>query len=236
MGTEDARAHAHDERQASERGLAPLSAAAGGMDLSQTPGPIVFLDIDGVLNRTISATHIRIEEELVDRLRAITAPTGAGIVLTTFWRQFDVYIAYILGRHGIRAPILGRTPGLASSQRRDSEQRFESRSAEILAWLAEHASPGFQQFVVIDDRDDAGLGPLRPHFVQTDPDVGLSDSDVERALAILRGELSPVGTVKELEKGAVDVGLLGSATVELTLESADDGAHLKLCKSLRTVR
>jgi hypothetical protein len=191
-------------------------------------GPIIFLDIDGVLNRTIAATHIRLEEELVERLRAITAPTGASIVLTTFWREFDAYIAYILGRHGIRSKIVGRTPGLASSRRRDSDPDFDSRSAEILAWLAEHASPGFKTFVVIDDRDDAGLGSLRPHFVQTDPDAGLTDNDVEHALAILRGELSPVGEGPS--------NSLASSTARLTLEAADEGAHKKLCENLRAIR
>lgn len=203
--------------------------------LPKTRGPIIFLDIDGVLNRTVSATHICLDEELVDRLRAITSATGASIVLTTFWREFEAYIEYILGRHGIRAPILGRTPGLASSPRRDSsEPRFESRSEEILEWLAKHTPPGFQHFVVIDDRDDAGLGALRPHFVQTDPDVGLSDNDVEYALAILRGELSPAGAVKDGDVAAA--GRLGAATFQLTLEAADDGAHRKLCEELRTVR
>lgn len=50
---------------------------------------IVFLESPTVLNRTISATHLRIEEELVDRLCEIIAPMGASIVHSTFWREYD---------------------------------------------------------------------------------------------------------------------------------------------------
>ena len=68
--------------------------------------PVIFLDIDGVLNRTSGATHIRLDQDLVSRLRTIVARSGCRIVLSTFWRGFDTYVRYILHRMPHRA----RTP------------------------------------------------------------------------------------------------------------------------------
>ena len=54
--------------------------------------PIIFIDIDRVLNRTVKNTHIRLDADLVARLRRLCERTGAVIVLSTFWREFAGYI------------------------------------------------------------------------------------------------------------------------------------------------
>lgn len=144
---------------------------------------IIFLDIDGVLNRTVGATHIRLDPDLVARLKTLVERTGAALVLSSFWREFESYVAYILSRQGICSRIVGRTPGLASSPLAQGERRFVSRSDEICAWLEVNAH--VTRFVVLDDRPDAGLGVLAERFVRTDPAVGLTDADVERAIAVL---------------------------------------------------
>ena len=57
------------------------------------PLKIIFLDIDGVLNRTRSATHIRLDEDLTARLIALVEQIpGCKIVLSTFWRHFLPYV------------------------------------------------------------------------------------------------------------------------------------------------
>lgn len=63
--------------------------------------PVVFLDIDGVLNTSKHARQIHLEPDQVKRLKFILETTDAVIVLTTFWRHFHEYIAYVLHRHGI---------------------------------------------------------------------------------------------------------------------------------------
>ncbi|KAL3807461.1 hypothetical protein ACHAXA_002721 [Cyclostephanos tholiformis] len=68
------------------------------------PRPIVFLDIDGVLNTTRHNTHVRIDDGLVIRLGDIVRRTDALIVYTTFWRHFHEYISYVLHRYGIDVP------------------------------------------------------------------------------------------------------------------------------------
>mmetsp|Transcript_130108 Transcript_130108/g.376417 ORF Transcript_130108/g.376417 Transcript_130108/m.376417 type:complete len:193 (-) Transcript_130108:86-664(-) len=148
--------------------------------------PIIFLDIDGVLNRTRGATHIRLDEDLVARFRSLVEKSGADICLSTFWRAFDGYIAYVLSRYGIPEDrIIGRTPGrghLGGTSALD-EASYADRSEEITAWLAEH--PEVTSFAILDDRETAGRGCLSSHFVHVDTSVGLSDSDVSAALQAL---------------------------------------------------
>ena len=56
---------------------------------------IIFLDIDGVLNRHSYYKHIVIEEDLAKNLKKILDSTNAKIVLSTYWRGFPDYIKYI---------------------------------------------------------------------------------------------------------------------------------------------
>ena len=58
-------------------------------------GPLIFLDVDGVLNRTVRATHVRLEPELCGRLAALVARTGARLVYSTFWREHAEYLTYL---------------------------------------------------------------------------------------------------------------------------------------------
>jgi hypothetical protein len=65
--------------------------------------PVIFLDIDGVLNTAKHNSQINIEPEFVKRLKRVIETTDALVVLTTFWRHFHEYITYVLHRHGIDA-------------------------------------------------------------------------------------------------------------------------------------
>eukprot|EP00931_Biecheleriopsis_adriatica_P091779 TRINITY_DN65658_c0_g1_i1.p1 TRINITY_DN65658_c0_g1~~TRINITY_DN65658_c0_g1_i1.p1 ORF type:complete len:190 (+),score=20.73 TRINITY_DN65658_c0_g1_i1:39-608(+) len=148
---------------------------------------VIFLDLDGVLNRTASATHIRLDEDLIKNLKDLVDRSDAHIVLSTYWRKFDAYIAYVLSRYGIAAErIIGSTPGPGHLDGSSfDEVVYVSRSDEIYAWLQEH--PEVTSFVVLDDRAYAGRHPsIAPYFVQTRSDLGLSVLDVEKALEILR--------------------------------------------------
>ena len=164
--------------------------------------PIIFLDIDGVLNRTVKNTHIRLDADLVARLRRLCERTGAVIVLSTFWREFAGYIEYILRRHGVAAPVVGRTPGQAGTPSLAHEKPFASRAAEIEAYLAAQASGRPSEppprFVILDDRPDAGASDaLRRHFVRTDPAVGLTDADVDAAVGIVLGAPRPLSELPD---------------------------------------
>ena len=79
------------------------------------PSTILFLDLDGVLNRTRAAAEIHVESELVGHLMQLVAaprPDGKkiGIVVSSFWRCFAEYIGYILERQGLpKGTICGVT-------------------------------------------------------------------------------------------------------------------------------
>jgi hypothetical protein len=112
---------------------------------------VIFLDIDGVLNRTTHATHIRLDADLMERLGQLVEDTGASIVLSTFWRHFSdcaqftlmdslehkslptsphsrgcatrrADIRYVFHRHGLPAEsIIGKTPGTSGASSLSSE-------------------------------------------------------------------------------------------------------------------
>ena len=77
-------------------GTSSLGTSSGGGDARTTP--LLFLDIDGVLNRTATAPQINLEQDKVDRLRGVLETSGADVVLSTYWRAFDEYIGYTFGR------------------------------------------------------------------------------------------------------------------------------------------
>ena len=171
---------------------------SGETPLQESQAPVLFLDIDGVLNRTRSATHIRIDEDLVERLRDLVNATGSQIVLSTFWRPFLPYVQYVLHRHGISAKtVIGRTPGrsdasdfaqvcndqglLNASAFDDAE--YASRASEIHSWLDAH--PRVVRYVILDDRSSAADACLAPRFVQTDAACGLTEADAARCKELL---------------------------------------------------
>ena len=168
--------------------------------------PVLFLDIDGVLNRTRAATHIRIDEDLVARLKTLLEETGAVIVLSTFWRPFLPYCQYILHRHGIAADaVIGRTPGISGatsfangscgeqlfSSSAFDDAMYQKRHQEIGAWLTAH--PEVTRFAIVDDRPSAADERLAPFFVQCDAACGLTDADAERLSVLLLAQGSTAG-------------------------------------------
>ena len=98
-----------------------------------------------MLNRHRSASHIRIESELVSRLKRLVDETDASIVLSTFWRHFEEYITYILHRHGVGAHrIIGRTPGKSDASRlsaSSADERHYAQRAEESSHPHPHPHP-----------------------------------------------------------------------------------------------
>eukprot|EP00405_Crypthecodinium_cohnii_P052417 CAMPEP_0206600728 /NCGR_PEP_ID=MMETSP0325_2-20121206/46029_1 /ASSEMBLY_ACC=CAM_ASM_000347 /TAXON_ID=2866 /ORGANISM="Crypthecodinium cohnii, Strain Seligo" /LENGTH=238 /DNA_ID=CAMNT_0054112209 /DNA_START=124 /DNA_END=839 /DNA_ORIENTATION=+ len=165
-------------------------AGAGPSEQSVVSDPwrsrIVFLDIDGVLNRTRDAKHVRLDEDLVARQRDFVKSADTGIVLSTYWRAFTDYIRFILSRYKIpQERVIDRTPGRGHLGWRASDDKaYESRSHEIIEWLSQH--PEVESFVILDDREAAGLGVLAPHFVHVKTEVGLTEADVRAAHKALK--------------------------------------------------
>jgi hypothetical protein len=183
--------------------------------------PIVFVDIDGVLNNPGNYqewdkakqeehakrvqqsqeenaeddrwedptgdkfAHLLFDKKMCERLNKITDATGAAIVISSSWRLFygnskmDKLIE-IFRQAGVTAPILGPTP-----------VNIGRRGTAIVAWLVSNRGrmkADWDPYVILDDEDESSFEmPTRDHLVRTYGYKGLTDVDVTKAIAILKG-------------------------------------------------
>lgn len=153
--------------------------------------PLIFLDIDGVLNsvqfiaeNTNGEGVIIVDGELdatahidparVARLNRLVGASGARVILSSSWRLLFglVKTQSSLKAKGFAhelADVTMRLPG-------------EARHLEIKSYLASLREE--PPFVVLDDAEEAGIG-FGHRFVRV-PD-GLEDEHVDLALRVLRG-------------------------------------------------
>jgi HAD domain in Swiss Army Knife RNA repair proteins len=131
---------------------------------------VIFLDIDGVLNRGSSDGEHRVDSDLLVRFQSLVSSTNARVVLASTWRHDPAGVADAR-RLGI--PFDDVLPDL----------RPKSRGDEIKAWLATH--PGTDRFVILDDEDD-GYGDF-PLF-QPSPSRGLTPKLASALSSYLSGE------------------------------------------------
>lgn len=136
---------------------------------------ILFLDVDGVLNRTGfhpgESVGLRswIEPELARRLCDVLEATHASVVLISDWRcgRELPQLREELAAAGVACSLLGATPVLG-----------QARWREVEAWMVEHGV-GLESIVIVDDTYD--MGPLTARFVRTSPLNGL-DEDSARSI------------------------------------------------------
>jgi hypothetical protein len=165
---------------------------------------VVFLDIDGVLNdaawlAALEAAETRdanaprvlswsrelavkmLDPSRVARLQRLCDATGASVVIVSGWRRWakPEEIAAVLATAGLRAPVLGAVGGL--------KMGGDLRASAAVEWLDGH--PEVKRWVVLDDTtrywDDMRVrgGLWRDYHIA--PVNGLTDDDVERAIAVL---------------------------------------------------
>jgi len=169
-----------------------------------TQKPVVFLDIDGVLNShqfykqpdylvnkqklkkqlgdAWDHHHDDIDPLAVERINKLVDYTGATIVLSSTWRSSGLALVNrVLKDHGLKYDLQGVTPyGCGDCL----------RGNEILTWIknnkaliGEHASD-YKRYVILDDDSDM-LYWQRNNFIHINGDFGLSDRDVYFAKRIL---------------------------------------------------
>jgi hypothetical protein len=171
--------------------LAWLQPGCGG-----EPGSVLlFLDVDGVLNKGIAtyadpaALSIQgwphaLDIELLRRLKSVLTQSGAAIVLSSAWRDNDLgkdLLARGFAAVGISCDVVvGATP-LQGTTRID----------EIKAWLASRA-PECERWVAVDDMDLLADAPeLSAHVVRTSTDAGLTADAAEECVAKLAAPPPP---------------------------------------------
>ena len=150
---------------------------------------LIFLDIDGVLDTYKS--RYQLDPELMERLGTLLERTGARIVVSSSWRATDVAgtVEFMtdpdnpsVGSHPFpyTDKIVGVTPILYSVVDGDID-RPATRGEEIAAYLK--ANP-CDNYVILDD-DREMLPDQWEHFVPINDEFGLTDENVQKAIAIL---------------------------------------------------
>lgn len=142
---------------------------------------IIFLDIDGVLNGddwlTLTGCDTSkplsyFQPDCCARLQRILDATGAKVVISSSWRRMFSLdeIRGFLAESGVTADVIDHTI-----------VRFSMcyRAYEIDRWLDENSC---EVYCVLDD---IKMPEHRDNQVLTTERIGLTDSDVERAIAIL---------------------------------------------------
>lgn len=147
--------------------------------------PVLFLDVDGVLNRC-GLSGQGLETDKCDRLADLCRHTSCQVVVSSTWRKREHQMRRLLHmflHRGIRC--IGETPQLVAERKLlDGSMLLTAkpRRDEIRAWLSAH--PGVTRYAILDDDPNADDGNGR--FVRTNSDDGLQDHHVEKLLHLLR--------------------------------------------------
>lgn len=150
----------------------------------------LFLDVDGVLNNHAfykGAESTTLDRNSIERLNRVILETDCKIVISSSWRYMMLTdkpamtlagFEYMLRTHWLAVPhrIVGLTCSDEITWRRDEQ---------ILLWLKEH--PEVKNWAVLDDDPmNMQFGTNQWRLVRTDGDHGLSETDVNRLIEILK--------------------------------------------------
>ena len=142
-------------------------------------GPLVFLDIDGVLTR--KPDYGKIDPGLLSEFLSWVDTVSAVVILVSSWREerLEQTLRHLPERLAER--IADQLP-----------VRFESRAEGILNWLSQFGQ-GHTQGVILDDEGDQYLGtPLAPMVVSPDTETGMkAPGDYLKAFDIIMNQTLP---------------------------------------------
>ena len=153
----------------------------------EKPKGLIFLDFDGVLNSDAYFARFpeakgngNLDSRGVEKLNRFIESTHCHVVISSTWREGRSVreLQKILCERGFKYPtrIIGKTAKLE-----DRHGDGAPRGVEIARFMRRFPE---SPFVIFDDDDD--MDPVKHHLVQTDPRVGLSSSDIQKAKRILR--------------------------------------------------
>ena len=161
---------------------------------------VIFLDIDGVLNTKWWYTQMdrntpkdkygyAFDPNAVANLKMILDETGADIVISSSWKSFGFSELEEMWQYrGLPGKLIGITPNSVSDEMLlnadlDHMELFSIRGMEIKEWLTKHGKR-VSHYAIIDDMDNM-LPEQQPHFVRTDPEMGITKKNADEAIHIL---------------------------------------------------
>lgn len=148
---------------------------------------LVFLDVDGVLNCDdndieTDTPYVMLNRACLSRLVRLVRESGAKVCLSSTWRsthdmKADLWM-FLVAEGLPEDAFVGQTPQLG----------FHARPFEIKQWMRTvWVDEAVIRWVVLDDMPMQDSPELKGHFVWVNPEVGLSDKDVEVAMRTLEG-------------------------------------------------
>ena len=161
---------------------------------------VIFLDIDGVLNTKWWYTQMDrntprdkygyvFDPNAVNNLAKIINETGADIVVSSSWKFMGLtQMQNMWEERGLPGKILDTTPNTVSDEvlldaNLEHMELTPIRGMEVQEWLNTKGKK-VSHYVILDDMDNM-LPEQQNHFVQTNPEVGITEEDAEKAIAIL---------------------------------------------------
>jgi hypothetical protein len=161
--------------------------------------PLVFLDIDGVLNGMATAVAFKkqyrdtaMSPVSVGLLKSIVEKTGASIVLSATARRhyksdiecIEYYRSLFYDRYNWpNFPIIGRTgkhPAMYNAETRNCE----TRGWEIAEWFNDHTEHATTNYLILDDAMDMQEFQMK-HLVRTTFVNGLDFITYAKSLRVL---------------------------------------------------
>ena len=171
----------------------------------------IFFDIDGVLNaygtdlktrsKSKCGNFLGIDKNKVRRLARIVKETDAILILSSSWKigwephkrytvePYDYYDPYSSYHAKYLDNHLKKKGGLVITDK-TRERNLEDRGTGIKDYLTQH--PEIKNWIVLDDeifRDFQSQG-IMPHLIKINPILGLTETDADAAIKILKGQLS----------------------------------------------
>lgn len=152
--------------------------------------PVLFLDIDGVLNTPESCGKYHSNEvflpSAVMALRKIVQTTACQIIISSSWRMDDQRqrIRPVFAQNGL-AEVLAGLQGVTPDY---SAEPGTTREDEIAAWLEQNRPDAGFAFAILDDDTSQFTGPLRQRLVWVDDRYGLTDENANRCVELLQSQ------------------------------------------------
>lgn len=157
---------------------------------------VIFLDIDGVLNRDETTEETPegftgVEDFLLDNLESLVNKTGAELVLTSDWKEewADEYdecgtdVQYLIDKLAER----GLSIIAVTDDSSEGENIYSKRGHGIKKYLRNHSD--IEQYVILDDCYFEDFDEeLAEHFVYIEDSVGFQSVFVKLAEYALAGE------------------------------------------------
>ena len=159
---------------------------------------VIFLDIDGVLNpkwwerkKPADRFGCAFAPKTISCLAKIVQETKAEIVISSSWKLMGLQTLQDMWKERkLPGNIIDITPNymsdelLLNADMNDTDiDSLYIRGMEIKGWLVLYGDD-VSNYVIIDDMDDI-LSEQQTHFVQTDPEFGITNDDVKRVVHLL---------------------------------------------------